>query len=153
MKYSKAQIRKSYVIRLEDKEIVQDSIEAFARKMKIKAAVVQLLGGVDKGSKLIVGPRKGRGVKIEPVVHELDEMHEAVGNGTIFCDEKGQPGLHCHLACGRGQKSITGEIRAGVIVWHVMEVIITEFKRCSAIRKKDSSTGFELLMPEKEFIP
>jgi predicted DNA-binding protein with PD1-like motif len=119
--------------------------------MGIKSAKVQLLGGIDKGSRIIVGPREGRSANIEPMVHILDEMYEAVGNGTIFCNESGTPKLHCHLACGRGTRTICGEIREGVIVWHVLEVIITEFQECDALRKQDIATGFELLVPGKEF--
>ena len=152
MKYTTALTGKEYILRLEDGEIVQDSIEHFARTMGISSARIQMLGGIDKGSRIIVGPKEGRAETIEPVVHVLDEMYEVVGNGTIFCNEQGVPKLHCHLACGRGTRTLCGEIREGVIVWHVMEVIITELKKCDALRKHDPVTGFELLLPENEFI-
>jgi predicted DNA-binding protein with PD1-like motif len=107
-----------------------------------------MLGGVDKGSRLIVGPKESRSSTITPMVITLDDMHEAVGNGTIFQNEKGKPKLHCHLTCGRNDKTLCGEIREGVKVWHVMEVIITEIENCNAIREFDELTGFELLQPE-----
>ena len=131
--------------------MVQDSIEQFASSKNIRFAKLQLLGGVDEGSILIVGPKESRAEFIEPMKHTLHEMNEAVGNGTIFPDEQGIPRLHCHLACGRGDHTICGEIREGVKVWHVMEVVITELDECDATRKKDVSTGFDLLYPGKRF--
>jgi predicted DNA-binding protein with PD1-like motif len=109
------------------------------------------LGNVDKGSKFIVIPKKGRADKIVPVLFELTEMHKATGNGTIFPDKNGIPKLHCHIICGRGEKTICGEIRSGIRVWHVLEVIIGELIGCKAIRKLDKLTGFELLQPDKAF--
>ncbi len=150
MKYAEAKKGRIFIIRLEDGEIVQEQIEKFARNKKIRSAKVQLLGGVDKGSKLIVGPKEGRSAIIEPMIYILDEMHEAIGNGTIFLNEEKVPKLHCHIVCGRGNGVVCGEIRKGVIVWHVMEVIITELLHCNAIRKKDNKTDFELLMPGKD---
>ncbi|MBN1599825.1 MAG: DNA-binding protein [Bacteroidales bacterium] len=148
MRYSEAKKGRVFILRLEDKELLQDSIERFACEKQIMHAEIQLLGGVDKGSKLIVGPEKGRNSKVVPMVITLDEMHEAIGNGTIIPNTSGEPKLHCHICCGRGAKTICGEIREGVIVWHVMEVIISEITNCSAIRKRDKNLGFELLYPE-----
>ena len=147
MKYSEAFSGRVFIVRLEDGEIVQERIENFAAEQRIHSAIVQMVGGVDKGSRLIVGPEESRSSTIKPIIMTLDDMHEAIGNGTIFQNEKGIPKLHCHLTCGRKEKTICGEIREGVKVWHVMEVIITELKNCKAIRKYDESTGFELLQP------
>lgn len=151
MRYDTAREGRVFVIRLEDGENIQDSIEFFARKMKIDCAKLEFLGGVDKGSKLIVGPREGRADKIEPVTIVLEDMHEAFGNGTIFPNEKGEPVLHCHLTCGRAEKTLCGEIKQGVFVWHAMEVILTELLDCNSVRKKYRNTGFELLFPTQEF--
>jgi predicted DNA-binding protein with PD1-like motif len=148
MKYTEAFSGRVFILRLEDGEIVQQQIEKFALNKKIHSAIVQMLGGVDKGSRLIVGPKESRSSTITPMVITLDDMHEAVGNGTIFQNEKGKPKLHCHLTCGRNDKTLCGEIREGVRVWHVMEVIITEIENCNAIRKFDELTGFKLLQPE-----
>ena len=150
MKYSEALTGRVFVLRLEDGEIVQEQIEKFALEKSILSAKVQLLGGVDKGSLIIVGPEKSRSSKIVPILITLNDMHEAVGNGTIFQNKKGIPKLHCHLSCGRNQNTICGEIREGVKVWHVMEVIITELINCNVVRKQDETTGFELLLPGED---
>lgn len=151
MRYSETKGKRVFVIRLEDGEIIQDSIEQFAVAKNIRYATLQLLGGIDKGSVLIVGPRESRVSLIEPLKITINEMHEAVGNGTIFPDEQGIPRLHCHLACGRENQTVCGEIREGVKVWHVMEVIITELADCDAVRKYDKTIGFKLLYPGKRF--
>jgi predicted DNA-binding protein with PD1-like motif len=151
MRYCETSEERVFVIRLEDRENIQQSIEDFAFRKNILYARVQMLGGVDKGSILIAGASEGRAEIIEPMRNELKEMHEAVGNGTIFPDSKGMPRLHCHLACGRQNNTVCGEIRDGVFVWHVMEVIITELSSCDAYRKHDPSTGFELLYPGESF--
>jgi predicted DNA-binding protein with PD1-like motif len=52
-----------------------------------------------------------------------------------------------HIACGRRESTITGCVRRGVKVWHVMEVIIFELTGTSAARIHDSETGFDLMTP------
>ena len=77
--------------------------------------------------------------------HTLPEVHEAAGVGTIFPDETGEPVLHLHMACGRNSSTITGCVRSGVTVWHIMEVIISEITGSHAARVHDAETGFKLL--------
>ena len=75
-------------------------------------------------------------------------MHEVTGTGTIFPDKNGIPVLHLHIASGRRDRTITGDVRHGVKVWHVLEVIITELLNCSSHREFEESSGFELLNPD-----
>jgi predicted DNA-binding protein with PD1-like motif len=79
--------------------------------------------------------------------HMLDAVHEVAGTGTLFPDEDGNPVLHMHIACGRNDRSITGCVRRGVRVWHVLEVVLTELSDCAAVRAMDPATGFKLLRP------
>ena len=147
MKYSEAKQGRVFVIRLEDGDILHESVEKFAREKSIHTATVTAVGGIDKGSRLIVGPDDGRSNKIVPMEHVLFDVYEVTGCGTIFPDEDGNPVLHMHLACGRREHTITGCVRAGVKVWHVLEVIITELTDCTASRRLDAATGFRLLCP------
>lgn len=147
MKYSSASKGRTFVIRLEDGDIIHESIEKFAKDMKIKAAFFNALGGVDKGSVLITGPKEGRGKKVIPMEYTLEETFEAQGTGTLIPEEKGDSTVHMHLSCGRKDKTITGCIRSGVKVWHVMEIILTELTDTTAMRKPDEATGFNLLIP------
>ncbi len=147
MQYSQAGQGRVFVIRLEDGDILHESIEQFARQKSIFTATVTAVGGVDKGSRLIVGPEDGRAHQITPVEYVLDDVYEVTGCGTVFPDETGNPVLHMHLACGRKAHTVTGCVRAGVKVWHILEIIMTELTDCSAIRCPDATTGFRLLRP------
>jgi predicted DNA-binding protein with PD1-like motif len=77
----------------------------------------------------------------------LRGVHEVVGTGTLFPNAQGQPILHVHLACGRGDRTVTGCIRTGVKTWHVLEVVLVELAGCTARRLPDAATGFDLLEP------
>ena len=147
MKYSEARLGRMFIIRLEDGEILHEQIEEFARTHAIAAAAVIALGGIDEGSKLVVGPEEGRSKPISPMEHILDDVHEIAGVGTIFPDRDHNPVLHMHIASGRNESTITGCVRRGVKVWHVIEVILFELRDTSASRMFDTQTGFELLEP------
>ena len=147
MRYSEAKQGRTFVIRLEDGEILHEAIENFCRDHGITAASLIALGGADKESLIVVGPENGRAVTIKALVHELDDVHELMGTGTIFPDKEGNPILHMHMAGGREGKAVAGCVRAGIKVWHVMEVILTELTDCNASRLMDKETGFELLNP------
>jgi len=147
MKYSQARHGRTFVIRLEDGEVVHEKIEQFAREESIKAAALIVIGGADKKSKLVVGPKHGRKKPITPMEYGLEDVHEIAGTGTLFPDDAGNPVLHMHMACGRKASSVTGCIRKGVRVWHVMEVILFELADTEAIRVTDAQTGFQLLRP------
>ncbi|RPI78970.1 MAG: DNA-binding protein [Desulfobacteraceae bacterium] len=147
MKYSEAKQGRVFIIRLEDGDILHESIEAFAQAHSVKAAALIVLGGADQGSKLVVGPEQGRSRPIVPLEHILRNVHEVTGTGTLFPNVSGQPFLHMHLACGREGETITGCVRRGVKVWHVMEVILWELTDTSAQRLPDQTTGFDLLQP------
>ncbi len=147
MKFSEARQGRTFVIRLENGDLVHETIEQFAVDQGINAASLIILGGADRGSTLVTGPEQGRSKTIVPMTRVLDNVHEVTGTGTIFPDEKGEPILHMHMACGRGLSTITGCIRNGVRVWQVMEVILQELVDSTGVRKKDAATGFDLLIP------
>jgi predicted DNA-binding protein with PD1-like motif len=147
MKYSEAKHGRVFVIRLEDGDIVHEEIERFAREQSIKAAALVVVGGADGGSRLVVGPEEARAEPVVPMEQMLDNVHEVAGTGTLFLDDEGDPVIHMHMACGRKASTVTGCIRTGVRVWHVMEVILFELLGSSAIRVLDEETGFKLLKP------
>lgn len=147
MKYSEAKQGRIFILRLEDGEIVHEVIETFAGEHSINAASVIVVGGADVSSKLVVGPENGRVFPIIPMELVLDDVREVAGTGTIFPDDAGNPILHLHMACGRNASTITGCIRSGVKVWHVLEVILFELTNTKACRLPDTATGFKLLIP------
>jgi predicted DNA-binding protein with PD1-like motif len=147
MKHSQAEQGRVFIIRLEDGDVLHEEIEKFAQAHGVLRAQVSAVGGVDKGSRLVVGPKEGRVKEIVPMILELSDVYEATGTGTIFPDAQGDPILHMHLSCGREEKSVTGCVRSGVKVWHILEVIMAEITGSEAKREKDAATGFELLVP------
>ncbi|MEJ2665270.1 MAG: DUF296 domain-containing protein, partial [Spirochaetia bacterium] len=60
MRYSQAKQGRVFIIRLEDGDILHESIERLARDEGITAAALIAVGGADKDSALIVGPQHGR---------------------------------------------------------------------------------------------
>jgi len=123
-------------------------VEEFAKDKGISAATVIAVGGADRGSILTVGPAVPVKSPIEPLRHVLDAPCEFTGNGTIFSNASGEPILHMHCSCGREGHSVTGCVRSGVIVWLVMEVVISEITGANAKRLMDPDSGFELLVPD-----
>ena len=49
MKYSAAEHRRLFVVRLEDGDILHEYLEQFAEEQGIKAAEIIVLGGADRG--------------------------------------------------------------------------------------------------------
>ncbi|MBN2349074.1 MAG: DNA-binding protein [Bacteroidales bacterium] len=147
MKFTEATAGRIFILRLENREIIHESIERFALEHNILRATLTVLGGIDKDSRIIVGPEADRASAVRPVDYLIRNMHEVTGTGTIFPDKNGKPVLHLHIACGRRDQTITGDVRHGVKVWHVLEIIITELKGSTSHRIFEESSGFELLNP------
>jgi len=147
MRYSEARLGRVFVLRLEDGDIVHETIERFAEEQGITAASLIAVGGADHGSRLVVGPKDDRGLPILPMQRELDHAHEVAGVGTLFCDPDGVPLVHMHMACGRQGETITGCIRPGVKTWQVLEVIMHELVDSSARRALEQPLNLKLLQP------
>ena len=145
MKYSEANLGRIFILRLENGDIIPDTIEEFAKTHQIESAMVQFLGGADKDSKVVVGPEDGEAPKPRKVIANLQGTSEALGLGTLFMNEQRVPKLHMHSAFGRGRDTVTGCTREGIMIWHIGEVVIFELTNITAQRKIDAKTGFELL--------
>jgi predicted DNA-binding protein with PD1-like motif len=147
MNYSEAKQGRVFVLRLEDGDVIHETIERFAAAQAIRAAALIILGGADTGSTLVVGPEDGHASPVRPMEQLLDGAHEIAGTGTLFLNESGKPVLHMHVACGRKSSTVTGCVRKGVKTWLVLEVILFELTATAAMRRKDPATGLELLHP------
>lgn len=145
MKFSECKPGRIFAICLENGEIVHQEIEQFARDQSIKAASLIIIGGASKSSRLIVGPEQENEIPVSPIEFIMENVHEIVGAGTLFSDQKDNPVLHLHMACGRRSFTKTGCIRRGVKVWHTMEAILYELLESKGVRKFDPQTGFTLL--------
>jgi len=147
MKVSEGRLGRVIVLRLEDGEVLHECVERAAQERNVERATVIAIGGADKGSRLVVGPRDGRAEKIVPMQSELAGESEIAAVGTIFPDDDGRPSLHMHGSCGRRGRSVTGCVRAGVKTWLIQEVVIIEMLDLRSKRVTDPRTGFKLLEP------
>ena len=147
MRYSQARQGRVFILRLEDGEVVHAVIEQFAKDHDIHAAALVIIGGADANSRLVVGPESDRDLPLKPMERVLEHAHEVTGTGTLFLDDSGQPLIHMHMACGRQDRTITGCIRQGVKVWHIMEVILFELVNTTARRVEEAPLGLKFLQP------
>ena len=145
MQYREGRLGRIFVLRLEQGEPLNDTIEAFARDHGIGGAMVMYLGGAQDGSRMVVGPEAGRGEDVVPLVYALSGIQEVLAVGTLFLNEGGEPALHMHAAAGREGGATVGCTRAGVEVWLVGEVVILEILGTAARRRQEPQTGFQLL--------
>jgi predicted DNA-binding protein with PD1-like motif len=152
MQYTEGMIGRVFVLRLEDGERLNDTLEVFAKEQHLQHALAFYLGGSATGSKVVVGPDAGRADAIVPLIHMLQGSQEVLALGTLMPDEAGAPVLHMHAAAGREGRATVGCTRAGVDVWLVGEVVVLEIVGPEARRRKDPETGFQLLTvgPEKK---
>jgi len=149
MQYSEGSMGRVFVLRLDEGEKLNDSIENFAREQKIGHGLAFFLGGSGDGSKVVVGPEAGRETII-PMIHALKGAQEVLALGTLIPNEAGEPVLHMHAAAGREGGATVGCTRAGLEVWLVGEVVLLEIiGAATAQRQKDPATGFQLLQISK----
>lgn len=151
MKYTEAKQGRIFILRLEHGDVITDTIQAFAKAHNIRSAYVQIVGGAEKGSKIVVGPKDGTAAMPEKVYLETEDVTEIFGVGTLFTNEEGEPKLHLHASMGRGNTTNTGCCWPGVVTWHIGEVIIHELLTDQASRKLNKDNGFELLEIEQKW--
>ncbi len=145
MQYTSAKQGRVFVIRLEHGDVLHDAVETVAVRESLTHGVCFAVGGADRSSRIVVGPEDGQADTIVPMVHQLADVFEMAGVGTIFPSESGHPTLHMHATFGRKEDAKTGCVRAGVDTWLIGEVVILELTDCAAVRRPDPDSGFELL--------
>ena len=147
MKATEGRLRRVFVIRLEDGDVLPECIERFAEEKGISAGQAVLVGGI-RGGEIVVGPRRSEENPPDPMLLPVDGAHEVVGVGVIAPGEDGKPILHIHAALGRSGQTMTGCLRPGVTTWLVGEVILYEILGADVLRIRDKESGFALLEVE-----
>jgi len=145
MQYSEGKLGRVFALRLEHGDPMPQSLEDFAAEQGVLAGIAVMVGGAEDGSRFVVGPEDGEVLPPVPVVTALGGVHEVAAVGTIFPDEAGRPSLHMHAAFGRGDDTKSGCIRAGIVTWHILEIILLEITGLNVARLPDDATGFRLL--------
>jgi uncharacterized protein len=145
MKFSQGSLGRVFILRLEDGDVLNDTLEAFARQQNVVRALVFYLGGTAPGSKLVVGPEARQDDAVIPIIHALAGARETLALGTLLPNEHGEPVVHMHAATGREGDATVGCTRAGLETWLVGEVVLLEILGTEAHREIDQASGFELL--------
>ena len=142
MEYAVGKAGRVIGARLFEGEDLYECIEQIARDEKIKSAAVLITGGFRKAS-VVVGPKQEK-PKIVGNFKDFDGPGEALGVGTIYCDDEG-PKLHLHSAIGSEAGVMVGCPRGGAKTFLILEVTIIEIQELNAARKPDKETGLNLL--------
>ncbi|MBI5117704.1 DNA-binding protein [Candidatus Poribacteria bacterium] len=145
MKYSEGNIGRLFVVSLDDGDKLPSAIENFAAEKGIERGMCILVGGIDDGGNIVVGPKDRHTMPPEPMLFKLMGVHEVSAVGTLFPDAGGKPRLHMHAAFGRSGETHTGCIRPGVEVWKLGEFILLEILNNHAARRRSPETGFDVL--------
>ena len=148
MKFTEMRLGRIFVLSLDPGEIIREEVERFSSEHGINYGTVSVVGGVDRGSVLVVGPKYPIDGPIEPLTHELEAPCEVTGFGTIFPDTSGKPIFHMHGSVGRDGRSMTGCFNKNIIAWLVTEVVITELVGNGPVRKRRGTSQFELMTIE-----
>ena len=101
MDFTEAKLGRIFILRLHQDDRLHEVIEKFSSQKQVSSALCFFLGGAEDKSKVVVGPKEGKGCTIDPMVTLLKGVHEACGVGTIFTNEEGKPKLHMHASFGR----------------------------------------------------
>ncbi len=145
MQYSEGSVGRVFAIRLEHGEPMPECLERLAAEKGVRCGLAIMVGGADEGSRFVVGPEDGTTMPPVPMVNALTGVHEVAAVGTLFPDEAGAPTLHMHAAFGRGDSTLSGCIREGIVAWQVLEIVLIEIVGLTATRVRDPETGFGLL--------
>jgi predicted DNA-binding protein with PD1-like motif len=145
MRYSEGSLGRVFVLRMEDGDPLNTTVETFAREHGINRGVAFYVGGSAGGTSLVVGPDATRSDAVVPLFHALTGPNETFAFGTLFPNEAGEPVLHMHAACGREGDATVGCTRAGLATWLIGEIVLLELIGTGASRRMDPVSGFELL--------
>lgn len=144
MKATQGRLGRVFVLRLEDGDVVPESIERFAEEQGVAVGQCILIGGIG-GGQVVVGPRRSDEMPPEPMLLPVDGTHEVAAVGVLAPDDEGKPRLHIHGALGRSGATLTGCFRHGVETWVVGEVVLYEILDADVARLPNAETGFPLL--------
>jgi predicted DNA-binding protein with PD1-like motif len=142
MKYQVGRPGRVIIVRFEDRDDVIGNLVELAKREKIRAAVLYLVGGMREGS-IVVGPEKDE-FPPTPVWKTLGESHEVMGVGTIFWQGE-TPKVHFHGAFGKKDMVKVGCLRENSETFLVLEAVVIEMEGITARRELDPESGMVLL--------
>jgi len=142
MRYTQGRIGRVFVLKFDDGDVVLEKLKHFAKREKLKAAVMVFIGALKRGD-LVTGPKKP---VIPPIPNTVNfkDAWESLGIATIFTNAKG-PQIHIHSAMGKKLRTLTGCVRGKSEVFLVIEAVVFELKGVRATKDIDVKTGLNLL--------
>jgi len=142
MKYTKGSIARVFLLKFENNDVVIDKLRDFARKERLRSAVMLFIGALRDGE-LVTGPKKP---VIPPAANKVNFKGgwETLGIGTLFSNPGG-PQIHIHVSMGRKNRAFTGCLRAKSRIFLVIEAVVFELKGVKADKGLDPETGLNLL--------
>ncbi len=142
MQYTKGGVKRIFVLKFNDGDVMIDELSKFAKKEKVKSAVFVFLGALKKGD-IVTGPKKPV-IPPDPNWKKFKDAWEAMGIGTIFTNKSG-PQIHIHTSMGQKNKVLTGCVRKKSSVFLVIEAVVFELAGVKASKDPDPKTGLNLL--------
>jgi len=142
MRYTKGGVKRIFILKFENGDVMLDEISKFAKNEKIKAAVFVFLGALEKGY-IVMGPKKPV-IPPDPSWKKFKNAWEAMGIGTIFTNKSG-PQIHIHTSMGHKGKVLTGCLRKSSSIFLVIEAVVFELTGVKASKDLDPKTGLNLL--------
>ncbi|MCX5680616.1 MAG: DUF296 domain-containing protein [Candidatus Omnitrophica bacterium] len=135
-------MKRIFILKFDDGDVMIDEISKFASKEKIETAVFVFLGALKKGD-IVTGPKKPI-IPPEPNWKKFTNAWEAMGVGTIFTNRSG-PQIHIHTSMGQKDKVLTGCVRKRSSVFLVIEAVVFEITGAKASKDLDPKTGLNIL--------
>ncbi|HEX9861149.1 MAG TPA: DUF296 domain-containing protein [Nitrospirota bacterium] len=142
MEYRTGGIGRVFIVRFDDGDDLLESIKDLARKESIRAATIQLLGGMQCAA-MVCGPKEPV-TPPEPIWEGFSDGREVLGVGTLFLAGD-EPAIHLHGAVGKREATLTGCIRKDAKVFLVVEAVIVELTGIQAAKVTNDRTGISML--------
>lgn len=142
MEYRTGGIGRVFVVRFDDGDDLLECIKDLVRKEGVKAASIQLLGGMQCAG-MVCGPKEPV-TPPEPIWQGFSDGREVLGVGTVFLSG-GEPAIHLHGAVGKDAVTLTGCIRKDAKVFLVVEAVIVELTGIQAAKVTNDRTGISML--------
>ena len=142
MRYTQAAIGRVFVLRFDHDDDFIKEVKNLALKEQISFATVTFIGALAKGD-IVAGPKELK-LPARSSWYSFNDGREVLGFGTVVRDGRTVES-HIHLTLGKGEKAITGCLRANSKVFITVEAIVTELKGAKVSRRKDKKTGHKLL--------
>jgi len=132
MEYQTGSIGRIFTIRFDDGDDFLAELTKLAISENITAGWFNIIGGLREAD-VVTGPEKPV-MPPKPIWHDVREVKEVVGIGSIFRDENNEPKIHLHTSLGHHGESMTVCVRKGTKTYLILEVYLIEISDSNTTR-------------------